>query len=297
MRREKKVEVDIPDILADLLNVSRAGLGAGDQVVGAVLLVGGDEVGIVDAGKRDHLGHLLADEVLEGRLQHLGTVHGVSQVQAADVPAANDKVVGVDHGQDVVEGDVDVQVGLGIVAELQGRAHDDGAVVVGGLGAVAGVPDQVAAVGHDAGSHGGAVVAAPADQHDAELGDLGLDLEVVDGLAGGGHADAVLALRHRGGAVGVLGADLGVRVHHIGRVDDELGAGRNASRGGSAVVVVSITVRGARIGLSVRCHVCKGGFKLSIQPSGKEHFIGSGLGPLHLQARQSNGLLRTGDGR
>lgn len=254
----KKAQIHIPDILADLLDVGGASLGAGDQVVGAVLLVGGNEVGVVDAGERDQLGHLLADEGLEGRLQHLGAVHGVGQVQAADVPAANDKVVGVDHGQDVVEGDVDVLVGLGIVAELQGRAHDDGAKVVGGLGAVAGLPGQLAAVGHDAGGHGGAVVAAPADQHDARLGDLGLDLEVVDGLARGGDARAVLALGDRGGAVRVLGADLRVRVHHVGRVDNELGAGGSAVGSSSAAVGVgSITVRGVRVGLSVRSHCCR----------------------------------------
>jgi hypothetical protein len=108
----------LPDILADLINMSHAGLGSGKDVVGTVLLVGSNEIGVVDAGQGNHLGHLLADEGLEGRLEDLGAVHGSSEVQAADVPTANDQVIGVDHGKDLVEGNVNVLMGLGISAQL-----------------------------------------------------------------------------------------------------------------------------------------------------------------------------------
>jgi hypothetical protein len=108
----------LPDILADLINMSHAGLGSGKDVVGTVLLVGSNEIGVVDAGQGNHLGHLLADEGLEGRLEDLGAVHGSSEVQAADVPTANDQVIGVDHGKDLVEGNVNVHMGLGISAQL-----------------------------------------------------------------------------------------------------------------------------------------------------------------------------------
>jgi len=116
-----------------------------------------------------------------------------------------------------MEGDVDVLAGLGIGTELHGRAHDDGAVVIGGAGALAGVPDEAAAVGDDAGGDGRAVVAAPANQHYTQLGHLAVDLEVVDGLLGGGNILAVVTAVDQRGAVRVLGADLRVGVHHVGR--------------------------------------------------------------------------------
>lgn len=247
---------DVPDILADTLDVLHAGLGTRDQVISAILLVGSNEVGVVDAGKRDNRSHLLADEGLESRLQHLGAVHGGSKIQLADVPAANDEVVGVDHGEDVVEGDVDVLAGLGVGAELHGRAHDDRAIVVGSAGTLAGVPLEAAAVGDDAGRHGGAVVAAQADQHNAELGDLAVDLEVVQRLLGNRDILAVLSTVNERGAVRVLGADLIVGVGDVGRADSEEGTGSSRSVGGS--VGVSTTVGGGHIGLGVRGHGVRG---------------------------------------
>ncbi|KAL1851403.1 hypothetical protein VTK73DRAFT_9423 [Phialemonium thermophilum] len=233
-------------------------LGPRDHVVGPVLLVGGDEVRVVDAGQRHQGGHLLADLGLEGGLQHGGAVHGVGQVQPADVPAANDEVVGMHHGQHVVEGDVDVLVGRGVGAQLHGGPHDHGAVVVGGPRALARLPGEPAAVGQDARRDGGAVVAAPAHEHDAELGDLAVHLEVVHGLIGRGHVLTVGAPGHLGGAVGVPGADLRVRVHHVGRADREevLGRGGRRRRGdGSGAIGVSSPVRGGRAHFGVRCHV------------------------------------------
>jgi len=253
--------LEVADVLADLLNVLPAGLVAREDVVGTVFLVGSNEVRVVDARQGLHGGHLLADKGLQGRLQDLGAIHGISQVQAGDIPTANDDIVGVDHGQDAVEGDVDVLVGLGVGAKLDRRAHDDGAVVVGLLLAVAGLPDEAAAVGNDTGRDGRAVVAAPTDEHDTELGQLAVDLEVIDRLARSGNQRAVLGGGDLSGAVDVLGANFVIRVHDIRRVHLENGgnSGRSDRRGrnggGDAVAVgLSTTVRKARVDLSVRRH-------------------------------------------
>ena len=111
---------EVTNVLTEMFNVLHASLGARDHVVGAVLLVGGNEVGVVDTRERDHGAHLLANKLLQGGLEDLGAVHGSSQIHLADVPASNDEVVGVSHGEEIVERDVDVPVGLGVGAKLDG---------------------------------------------------------------------------------------------------------------------------------------------------------------------------------
>ena len=256
--------LEVANVLADLLNVLHAGLGAGENVVGTVLLVGGNEVGVVDGGEGNHLGHLLADELLHGGLKDLGAVHGLIEGHAGDIPAADDEVVGVDHGKDVVEGNVNV-LALGVDAELDGGTHDDGAIVVGLLGALLGGPAVLVLVGEDAGGNGGTVVAAPADQHHTGLGDLAVDLEVVEGLLGDGNI--VVALEGAlGGAVGVLGADLLVGVDNVGRVDNE-------SLGGG--VDVSITVGMSAVGaVGLRRHFCGVWVVVQVQVSWLVGYLG-----------------------
>jgi hypothetical protein len=152
-----------PDVLANLLNMSEAGLTTLEAVVGTVLLVGSNEVRVVDAGKWNHLSHLLLDLSLESWLENSSSVHGPGQVHAADVPASDDKVIGMNHGQDIMEGNVDILGSLCIGAELHGRTHDDRAIVVSSTRTFTGVPDEATAIGNDTSSNSGTVVAAPSD--------------------------------------------------------------------------------------------------------------------------------------
>lgn len=237
--------LEVLDVLADLLNVLVAGLGAGDEVVGTVLLVGGNEIRVVDGWKWGDGSHLLADHGLEGRLKDSGTVHGISQVHGADIPSANDEVVGVDHGKNVMEGDVDILGGLRIRAQLHGGGHGDGTVVVSSTVALTCGPGEVAAVGNDTGGDGGTVVTAETDQHHTDLGDGTLDLEVVDGLLGGRNVLASLILGDRGGAVGVLGLDSLGSVLDVWAVDRE-----KVLDGGSTVPVCNTSAI-----VSVWCHI------------------------------------------
>lgn len=203
-------------------------LGARNDIVRAVFLVGGNEVGVVNARKRLQLRHLLADLVLERRLQDAGAVHGLGEVQAADIPTADDQVIGVQHRQHVVEGDVDFLSVL-VGAQLDSGAHNDGAIVVGRLLALTAVPGEATAVGNDTSGHGAAVVAAPADKHDTNLGNLAVDLEVVGFDLGRGDILAVRSAGDLSGVVGVLGLDGVVSVDDVGRVHSEqrsISAGR-----------------------------------------------------------------------
>lgn len=82
--------VKIPDITTNLLQVLVTSLITGKKVVSTCALVGGDEVWVVDAGQRLHGCHFFANHTLESRLKHGSTVHGLSQVQVADIPTSND---------------------------------------------------------------------------------------------------------------------------------------------------------------------------------------------------------------
>lgn len=247
------VGLEITNVLSELLDMSHGGLGALNDIVGSVLLVGGNEVGVVDGGKRSQPSHLLPDVSLQGRLQDLGAIHGLSQVHRADVPAANDQVVGVDHGQEIVEGNVDILVGLGVGSKLDGGAHDDGAVVVGLLGAFLGVPHKVAAVSNDARGDGGTVVTTPADKHHANLGNLAVDLEVVERFLGSRHKVAIGVGLDAGGTISILGADFRLSIIDIGGVHDE---GALSSTSGRRVAIgIAIPVRGARAIFRVGGHV------------------------------------------
>lgn len=249
---EVVVGLEVTNVLSDLLDMSHRGLGALQDVVSSVLLVSGNEVGVVDGGKRSQPSHLLPDVSLQGRLQDLGTIHGLSQVQRADVPAANDQLVGVDHGQEIVEGNVDLLVGLGIGSKLDGGAHDDGAIVVGLLDAFLGIPHKLAAVSNDTGGDSGTIVTAPADEHHANLGNLAVDLEVVERFLGSRHKVSVGVSLDAGGTISILGADFRLSIIDIGGVHDE---GALSSTSGRRVAIgIAIPVRGARAIFRVRGH-------------------------------------------
>ena len=224
-----------------------AGLGTGDHVIGTIFLIRSNEVGIVDARKRNHRGHFFLDLGLESWLENCSTVHCIGQVHAADIPTTNDEVIRVDHGQDIMEWDIDILGRLCIGAELHGRSHDNRAVVISSPRTLTGVPDQAAAVGDDTGSNGRTIVAAPANQHDTSLGDLAIDLEVVDSLLRRSYKLAVRGLIDQSSTVGVLGSNLVRGVGHIRGVDREevfVGRGRR-----------TISVREARSIFSMRSHV------------------------------------------
>jgi hypothetical protein len=176
--------VNLPNVLANLLNMLKTSLASLDEVVGTVFLVGSNEVGVVDARKRNHLRHLLLNLGLQGWLEHGSSVHGLRQVHLADVPTADDKIIGVNHGQDVMEWNVDILGSLCICTQLHGGTHDNRAIVISSTRTFAGVPDKTTTVGNDTCSDSGTVVSTPADKHHTSLGDMAFDLEVVDSLLG-----------------------------------------------------------------------------------------------------------------
>lgn len=196
-------------------------LGTGEDVVGTIALVGGDEVGVVDGRKRDEFLHLRGDLALEIGFEDTSTIHGISQVHVVDVPTTDDEVVRVDHGESVVEGNVNFLASLLIGTELDGGGHDDGSKVVGCLLALARLPGELLAVGDNTGGDSGTVVTTPANKHETDLADLAVDLEVVNGLDGLGGVLAGLGLLDLGGAVGIGRLDSIVGVGNVRGVHNE----------------------------------------------------------------------------
>jgi hypothetical protein len=215
------INLDSPNVLADLLNMVHGSLGAGDDIVSALLLVSSNEVRVVNAGQRLHNGHFLADERLQRRREDLCAIHGVSKVHAADIPTTNDEVIGVNHWQKIVERNVDVLSTLAVDTELGRRTHDDRAVVVGTALSLLGLPNEIALVGNDTSCDGGSVVAAETDQHHTKLGNLAVELEVIDGLLGNSYILAVGVLGNVRSTVSILCLDGVIGVLDIGRVDDK----------------------------------------------------------------------------
>lgn len=149
---EVVVLLELADIGADVLEVSLL-VVAGDQVVGAGLLVGRDEVGVVDGGEglaeKSHVGGDLALEVI---IQDLGAHHGLVEGHTRDVPTSENEIIGVDHGENIGDGDVDLLASLWIGTDLDCGCTKDGANVVGTLATFLGVPGDVVTIGEDSGT-------------------------------------------------------------------------------------------------------------------------------------------------
>lgn len=87
------MHASIPDVLDDLLHLLL--LGALDDIVRAGSLVGGDEVGVIDAGERHHGLHVRSELLLQINVKYLCPGHSISQVHVANVPAPEHKVIRV----------------------------------------------------------------------------------------------------------------------------------------------------------------------------------------------------------
>jgi len=137
---------------------------SGDQIVCTRRLICRDERGVIDRGKRLVLRELFGDLTLDIIVQDFGAGHGRGQVEGTNVPPTEDKVVRMDHGEDLIERGVDI-VAIGIDAQLHGGRLRDATIVIGFHQAVFGVETDLVAVGSDGGSQRTAIVTSPSNQH------------------------------------------------------------------------------------------------------------------------------------
>mmetsp|Transcript_32286 Transcript_32286/g.70453 ORF Transcript_32286/g.70453 Transcript_32286/m.70453 type:complete len:249 (-) Transcript_32286:338-1084(-) len=128
--------LELLHVLLDLRDLLR--LGASDAVVRTGLLVSGHEVTVEDAGQRNHVLHVRLELALEIVLQHAGAGHSVRKVHLGDIPTADDDVVGVHAGHQVLEGHEHLLTVE--VAHAAGGRLQQGAEVVGVLHSLGGPP-------------------------------------------------------------------------------------------------------------------------------------------------------------
>jgi len=212
--------LEVADIVADVLDQIVVRHLLGENVVSTVLLVGSDEVGEVDGAERLHLGHDGDELTLKVVVENLGALESSTHISTVDIPAADLKIGGLDHGEKIMERNIDF-VTVGGHTETHSGALGDGTVEVGLAFARASVPLQTETVGDDTSSHGGTVVATPADQHDTGLGHATLGVEGELGLQVLSDETAVFSLGHTGGVISVVRHDLVRGVAHIGRSNND----------------------------------------------------------------------------
>jgi len=133
----------IRNVSADLLEVGFLRF-AREGVVGAIRLVRRNKIGVVDGRPRHDRLHHGRELALQIGLEHLRTLHRGGQAEVADIPASDNERVGVNHRQDLAEGDVHV-LSASIATETNGRGLRERTKVVGVLDALASTPREAPA--------------------------------------------------------------------------------------------------------------------------------------------------------
>jgi hypothetical protein len=185
--------LELADIVADVLKVSLL-VRTWDQVIRTSFLVGSDEVRVVDGGEGPaDLSHERLDLALEIVVEDLGTLHGLVHGGGGDIPTTKNEVVGVNHREDVGNGNMDIVTSGRVGSNANSGGADDGTDIVGLLDAFLGVPDDVVTVGENGSTEGGTIVTADTDHHETSFANSTLGLELIRLFSRG---DEVLTVSH-----------------------------------------------------------------------------------------------------
>jgi len=138
--------LEVLDVLAEVFEMFLLGtLTAHDEVISTIGLVSSNEVFVVDGGERLQLFHFRSQLLLEIIFEDFSALHGLSQVGRRNVPTADDDLVRISHGEEGLEGDVDLFT-LGVGTNADSGALSDRAEVVRGLFTSLGIPLDVLGV-------------------------------------------------------------------------------------------------------------------------------------------------------
>lgn len=115
-------ELEVADVLSDLVQVSQL-IVSGEDIVSSGLLVGGDEVWVVDGREWNDFLDVGSEFLLEVVVENLGASHRLSEVEPGDVPSVDDDVVRVHEWKNLVQGEIDLLVSVN--SDLGGRGLGD----------------------------------------------------------------------------------------------------------------------------------------------------------------------------
>jgi hypothetical protein len=173
------VILELANIGANVLEMSLFVVSR-DEVISASLLVGGDEIRIVDGWERlPEEGHVRSDLPLQVIVENLSTFHGLVHRDTGNVPTTENEIVGMDHGEDVRDGNVNVLSRGRIVTDTNSRGPENRTNVVGLLDTLLSAPDNVVTVGKDGSTKSGTIIAADTNHHQSGLGWSAFSLKLV----------------------------------------------------------------------------------------------------------------------
>ena len=178
---------------------------AGEEVIGSVLLVGSDEVRVVDWFQRFVVFEEGLQLLLQLIVEDLCASHGAGKIQRVDIPSSNNEIFWVDQRNDFL--DLHEDLSIDWICYFHGGALGHWSEHVGSLHSLLGVPGKFFFVCDDAAENGGSVVASDSYHHQSYSSCVFGSLEViVDVVDFGG--DAVGRWDGSDGSVGVLGVDI-----------------------------------------------------------------------------------------
>jgi len=174
--------LEFSDILTNMLEMLLL-VGSWDDIVSSGLLVSSDEIRVVDGWLRDDILHEWVEFLDEVVLKNLSSSHCFRQVELANVPSGDDDIIWVNKGENVVHREVDFfRSGA---SNLDCGRLSDRSIVVSGLFSTLGIPSELVLVGQDTTGDSSTIVTTKTDEHDSELGNMGVGLELVfSGLGG-----------------------------------------------------------------------------------------------------------------
>jgi len=159
--------LEITHVLPDLLDVIPF-IVTGDQIIRAVRLIGSNEMRIVNRGQGLVLFEIRRDLALDIPFENLGAFHCSSDIERTDIPSSENEIIGMDHGKDLIQRNIDV-ISFLIDAEFHGTRLSDAAVIVGLNETVFGVEGNVVLVCGDGSSQGTSIVSTPTNEHKTAL--------------------------------------------------------------------------------------------------------------------------------
>jgi hypothetical protein len=209
--------LESPNVVANMPDMSPL-VVARDQIVSAIRLIGGDEGGVVDGGKGPVLAEILGDLSLKIPVENLGTSHGGSQVKGTDVPSAENEIVGMDHGEDRVNGRIYV-ITMSIDPKFHGGRLSDAAVVIRFNQPVFIAKTDFETVGSDRGSQSTAIVTTPTNHHKtvSELAKIQRTTHIPDTRNERIGFEFVLSLCGRNNKLASLLGDNGIFINILGK--------------------------------------------------------------------------------
>jgi len=143
---ETVVQLKLANVSTNLIKMSSL-VSARNKIVGTLLLIGRDKIGIIYGRKRlAEESHVRSNLALKVVIQDLSAHHSLIKTGTRDIPTTKDEVVGVNHGKNIRYWNM-YFFAIGIGPNADSRCTQERTNVVGLLNALFGMPRDIVAIG------------------------------------------------------------------------------------------------------------------------------------------------------